>query len=61
MFGPLGSQELLLILLALLLLFGGKQIPKLARNLGKSMNEFSRGRRESKVDENSSPSTPPLA
>ncbi len=46
MFGPIGFQELMLILLVLLLLFGGRQIPRLARNLGKSLNEFSLGRRE---------------
>ena len=39
MFG-LGAQELLLILLVILLLFGAKRIPEIARGLGKGMSEF---------------------
>lgn len=35
-----GGPELMLILLVTLLLFGGKQLPELARGLGKSMKEF---------------------
>lgn len=42
MFG-LGGQELLLILLALVLLFGAKKIPQIARGLGQSVSEFKRG------------------
>lgn len=42
MFG-LGAQELLLILLALILLFGANKIPQLARGLGTSAREFKRG------------------
>lgn len=45
MFG-LGVQELLLILLALILLFGARKIPELARGLGQSMSEFRRGLKE---------------
>lgn len=45
MFG-LGVQELLLILLALILLFGARKIPELARGLGQSMREFRRGLKE---------------
>ncbi len=39
MFG-LGGPEMLLILFALLLLFGGKKIPELAKGLGKGIKEF---------------------
>ncbi len=39
MFG-LGSQEILVILLILFLLFGAKRIPELARSLGQGMKEF---------------------
>ena len=49
MFGGIGAQEILLILLVLLLLFGAKRIPEIARGLGKSVSEFKKGIRE--VDE----------
>ena len=42
MFG-LGAQELLLILIALVLLFGAKRIPQIAKGLGQSVAEFRRG------------------
>lgn len=42
MFG-LGAQELLLILVIILVLFGAKRIPEIARGLGKSLTEFKRG------------------
>ena len=45
MFG-LGAQELLLILLIILLLFGARKIPEIARGLGKSVAEFKKGTRE---------------
>ncbi len=38
--GKLGVMEIVLILLVLLLLFGGKKIPELMRGLGKGMREF---------------------
>jgi TatA/E family protein of Tat protein translocase len=38
--GSLGMQELLLIFLVVLLLFGSKRLPELARGLGKGLSEF---------------------
>lgn len=42
----LGGQELILIALALLLLFGGKKIPELMRGLGKGIREFKTAQNE---------------
>ena len=42
----LGWPELLLILAALLLLFGARKLPEIARSLGKSSKEFKAGLRE---------------
>ena len=38
--GSLGGTELLIILFALLLLFGAKRIPELARGFGRGIREF---------------------
>ncbi len=38
--GSLGGSEIFLVLLAVLLLFGAKKIPELARGLGKGIREF---------------------
>lgn len=43
MFGNLGAVEIILIVLAILLLFGAKKIPELARGIGKGMSEFRKG------------------
>ncbi len=39
----IGWQEILLILLIALLLFGAKKIPDLAKSLGKGIREFKKG------------------
>ncbi len=45
-FGPLGGPEIAVIFVVVLLLFGAKKIPELARGLGKSMGEFKKARTE---------------
>ena len=44
--GGLGGPEIAVIFVVVLLLFGAKKIPELARGLGKSMGEFKRARDE---------------
>jgi sec-independent protein translocase protein TatA len=45
MFG-LGYQELMIILVIVLLLFGAQKLPELARGLGKSVSEFKRAQND---------------
>ncbi len=52
MFG-LGYQELLLILVIVLILFGAQRLPDLARSLGSSVKEFKKGINEVKDDTSS--------
>ena len=47
-----GIPEIILILLAVIILFGGKKIPKLARGLGKSLSEFKKGINEAGESDN---------
>ena len=44
--GMLGSQEILLIFVAIVLLFGASKLPDLARSMGRSMGEFKRGQQD---------------
>lgn len=50
MFGNLGAGEIILIVLVILLLFGAKKIPELARGLGKGMSEFKKGLKDVEKD-----------
>jgi sec-independent protein translocase protein TatA len=51
LFMGLGVQELLIIFLAIVFLFGAKKIPEIARGLGKGMKEFKRGAEEADEEE----------
>ncbi|MEI6764418.1 MAG: twin-arginine translocase TatA/TatE family subunit [Bacteroidota bacterium] len=44
--GILGGQEIILILIIVLVLFGGKKIPELMRGLGRGVNEYNKAKNE---------------
>ena len=46
MFGSLGFTELILILFIVLIIFGAKKLPELAKGLGQGIKEFKKSSRE---------------
>ena len=50
--GGIGMQEILVIALIVLLLFGGKKIPELMKGLGKGVKSFKDGVNEAKEEIN---------
>ncbi|MCK9282523.1 MAG: twin-arginine translocase TatA/TatE family subunit [Melioribacteraceae bacterium] len=50
MFGNLGAGEIVLIVLAIIILFGAKKIPELAQGIGKGMKEFKKALRDVEED-----------
>ena len=58
MFG-LGYQELLLILVIVLILFGAQRLPDLAKSLGSSVKEFKKGVSEITKDDTAATTPPP--
>lgn len=47
----IGGQEIILVVLLFLLLFGGKKIPELMKGLGKGIRSFKDGLNEVNIDE----------
>jgi sec-independent protein translocase protein TatA len=47
--GPIGVQEMIVIFLVALVLFGPKKLPELGRTLGKALSEFRRAKNELKA------------
>jgi sec-independent protein translocase protein TatA len=50
-FAAIGTTEILLIVFVVLLLFGARKLPELARGLGSSVNEFKKGMAEGAKDD----------
>jgi sec-independent protein translocase protein TatA len=48
MFGRLGTQELLVILALVLIIFGPRKLPEIGRSLGKGLREFKQATNEIK-------------
>ena len=53
--GSLGGQEIIIIALVILLLFGGKKIPELMRGLGKGVSQFKKGMNDIEEQINAEP------
>lgn len=49
--GQIGIWQILLILVAILILFGAGKIPRLMKDMGKGINAFKSGLRETKDDD----------
>jgi len=47
----IGPTELIIVLIIVLVLFGGAKLPSLARSLGQAQKEFKKGMEESKDDD----------
>ncbi len=50
----LGMPEILIIFFIILLLFGAKKLPELARGLGKGLREFKQATKEPEIEEKKS-------
>ena len=64
MLGGIGTWEIILIFLVILLLFGSKRIPEIAKGMGKGITEFKRAIRDVQEEietnvESKSPPPPP--
>ncbi|MBU6227302.1 MAG: hypothetical protein RL413_1970 [Actinomycetota bacterium] len=51
MFAFLDGPELIIVAVIVLVLFGGSQLPKLAKNLGQAQKEFKKGLAEGQADD----------
>ncbi len=54
----LGPTELVIILVIVLIIFGGSKLPKLARSMGQAQKEFKQGLSEGAKDDHEA--TPPV-
>ncbi|MEX2659740.1 MAG: twin-arginine translocase TatA/TatE family subunit [Acidimicrobiales bacterium] len=57
--GGLGAPELLIVLVVVLVLFGGAKLPQLARSLGQAQKEFRSGQEEKRAPDGELPEGDP--
>jgi len=50
MFGSIGTPELIIIMLVVLLLFGSKRLPELAKGIGKGVRQFKKAMEDVKEE-----------
>ena len=48
--GNIGFEELVVVLLILLLIFGARKLPEIGRSIGRTVSEFKKGMREDDAD-----------
>lgn len=51
MFGRIGATEIIVVLAILLVLFGGKKLPELAKGLGQALKELRKATKDDKEEE----------
>lgn len=59
--GSIGAPELLIFLVVLLVFFGGRKLPELARSLGQAQGEFKKGVEDGRKPDRSSEGDEPAA
>jgi sec-independent protein translocase protein TatA len=57
----LGSDGLIVLIVAVVVLFGGSQLPKLAKNVGAAGHEFRKAQREAEAEHAKTEAARPLA
>ncbi len=61
MFAMLSEWHIILALIIVFLLFGGKKLPELARGLGEAIREFTKSKRDITTNDTGQPVSPPPA
>lgn len=57
--GAIGPTEFLLVIIAVVLLFGGKKIPELMKGVGQGIREFKKASQEDPIPTNPTPTNNP--
>ena len=57
--GP--SEWVIIAIVAIVVIFGAKKVPEIARSLGRSQSEFKKGMKEGQAELGETPTTPPPA